>query len=71
MTVRELVNNYQYIKDLIVEVYDECVGYNLDVTDSIYEEDSIIATAVVDNYELCGNYLYINLLHEEGDDFND
>ena len=33
MTVRELANKYQYIKNLNINTYDECVGYNLNVTD--------------------------------------
>lgn len=71
MTLRELADNYQYIKDLTILVYDECIAYNLDVTDSIYENDSIIATAIVGNYELCENYLYVNLLSKEEGDYND
>ena len=61
MTVRELANKYQYIKNLNINTYDECVGYNLNVTDDIYEEDSIIGDAEVEYYELCENNLWVRL----------
>lgn len=62
MTVKELVNKYQYIKDLEVEVYDEAVGYGLLITDDIYEENSIIGNAEISSYELLGNYLYVKII---------
>ena len=71
MTVKEVFAKYSGKEDIAVYVYDECVGYNLDVTDEIYDND-IIANAQVEEYELFGDdtvgyRLYIRLTHPEDD----
>lgn len=75
MTVGEVFEKYSCKEDVAVYVYDECVGYNLDVTDEIYEDD-IISNAQVEKYELCGDNtvgyrLYIKLTHPEDDGLKD
>ena len=72
MTVKEVFAKYSGKEDIAVYVYDECVGYNLDVTDELYEDD-IIADAQVEKYELCGDgstgyrlYLKLALLEDDG-----
>ena len=71
MTVKEVFARYSGKEDIVVYVYDECVGYNLDVTDEIYEND-IISNAQVEEYELFGDdtvgyRLYIRLALPEDD----
>ena len=71
MTVKEVFFFFFGKEDIAVYVYDECVGYNLDVTDEIYDND-IIANAQVEEYELFGDdtvgyRLYIRLTHPEDD----
>lgn len=74
MTVKEVFARYSSKEDIAVYVYDECVGYNLDVTDEIYKDD-IISNAQVEEYELFGDdtvgyRLYIKLAHPEDDGLN-
>ena len=74
MTVVEVFEKYSGKKDIAVYVQDECVGYNLDVTDEIYT-DNTISNARVGEYELFGNdtvgyRLYIRLTHSEDDGLN-
>ena len=54
MTVKEVFEKYSGKEGIAVYVHDECVGYNLDVTDEIYKND-IIANAQVKAYELFGD----------------
>jgi len=74
MTVKEVFARYSSKEDIAVYVYDECVGYNLDVTDEIYKDD-IISNAQVEEYELLGDdtvgySLYIRLALPEDDGLN-
>jgi hypothetical protein len=75
MTVKEVFAKYSGKEDIAVYVYDECVGYNLDVTDEIYDDD-IIANAQVEEYELFGDdtvgyRLYIRLALPEDNELSD
>lgn len=74
MTVKEVFAKYSGKEDISVYIHNECVGYNLDVTDEIYK-DNIISNAQVQEYELFGDdavgyRLCIRLTHSENDGLN-